>query len=300
MKKYIFLVYIIQSISLVFAFQGPWHILGYESRGKYPMRIVFLENNIQQKFVLKCYGDDQKEEAICEDLGSFIGCSVEIPVHTTQIIQKGPLLAEINNGTSLATLHVCVPGRELCKWFEDPAYNIVLRGGLISERHLNTLCLSDDLCDIVVLDIFLSNRDRHYENCFVDEVTMRYYGIDMGDSFLDIQRFPNIEKEFSVDKDEIIIPESKILAFNAYNFLCTLQPKHFSWEQIRTLKRIKSKLQYLLSLYSADTIFELWISKAQEIGYTYTDYKKRYIKAFLVCNTYWLEQIIDVINQLVP
>jgi len=301
-SNYILSIGILLSIFSVLTFQEPWRIIRCENRGKYERRIVFLQDSMEQKFVLKCYDDHQIEEAICEDLGSFIGRSVGIPVHAVQIIQKGSLLGEVNNGTSLATLHTCVPGRELCKWFENAAGGIVLKGGLVSEKHLHSLVLSDDLCDIVVLDIFLNNRDRHYENCFVDEVTMRYYGIDQGDSFLDIQRFPNVERKLSTDEYEAIQPsidEQKILACKAYNFLCEVQPKSLSPEQIRTLKRVQLRLQQLLSLYPADVLFALWISRAQAINYAYTEYKKSYLKHFLACNMYWLEQVVTVINQLI-
>lgn len=90
-------------------------------------------------------------------------------VNKVNIVMVGSLLVEIDNGTWLATLHTFVPGKELCKWFEIPPHGILLKGGLISEQHLNCLSLSDDLCDIMALDIFLNNKNRYYENCFIDE-----------------------------------------------------------------------------------------------------------------------------------
>lgn len=138
----------------LFTFQEPWKILECKDRNRIRKRIVFLEDNIQQKFVLKCYGTKQLEEAICEALGSYIGTSVGVPVNKVQLIVGGPLLAEINNGTSLATLHTQVPGKELCKWPDTPPNDITLNGGLTSEKHLKCLILSDDLCDIIALDIF--------------------------------------------------------------------------------------------------------------------------------------------------
>lgn len=300
-KNYIFTVTILFGFSIC-AFQGPWQIIRYENRGECERRIVFLQDSTQKQFVLKCYGDDQKEEAICEELGSFIGGVVGAPVHTADMIIGWPLLTEINNNTSLATLHECVPGRELGKWFEKVAHDITLKGGLLSERHLNSLVISNDLCDIVALDIFLSNRDRHHENCFFDESTMRYYGIDMGDIFLDVQKFPNIEKNVSAELFEAfltVIVEKKIMALNAYNFLCTLNSQDLSPDRIKALRRVCDTLQNLVNVYSADSLFDTWMAKAEAIGFIYTRYKKFYMKLFLHFNMYWVQQVIDVINELV-
>jgi len=285
----------------LFTFQEPWRILSYKDRNKIEKKIVFLEDNAQQRFVLKCYSKEQIEEAICEDLGSFIGVSVGVPVHKVQMIEGGPLLAEINNGTSLATLHTEVPGKELCKWFESPPNDIILKGGLISEKHLKCLVLSDDLCDLMALDIFLNNRDRHCENCFFDEAAMRYYGIDMGDVFLAGQRLPNEEKALSVEAyislAEIIFTR-KPLAVNVYNFLKTVMAADLSVEQVRALKRVQRTLHILLHLYPAEVVFGLWMLKAEAIDYTYTEYKKIYLRTLLHYNTYWVQRVVDMISQL--
>ncbi len=299
MKNYFLEIVVIICTFSTIVCQEPWHIIGYENRGEFEKRIVFLEDNTHKKFVLKCYDDNQQEEAISESIGSFIGGSIGVPVHTTSIMMSGPLLAEISNGTSLATLHECVPGRQLGKWFEVVEHDIVLKGGVLSERHLNSLAINDDLCDIVALDIFLNNKDRHHENCFFDESTSRYYGIDMGDIFLEVQKIPNIEKDISPQQIKmflILIFEKKIVALNTYCFLQTIDAKNLSSQQKKALQRLSDTLEHLVAAYSIDSLFNLWMSKSQEIDYVYTKYKQFYLRFVLAFNMYWVQRVINQIH----
>lgn len=284
-----------------FTFYEPFTIVRYQNREHFERRIVFLEDTFHQKFVLKCYGDDQKEEAVCEYLGSFIGTSIGIPINKVKIIAGGSLLTEVDNGTSLATLHTHVPGKELCKWYETPPNDIVLKGGLISQRHLNCLALSTDLCDIQALDIFLNNRDRHSENCFFDEETMRYYAIDMGDIFLAARKFSNIECDIAVYVYENLvetISREKIVAQDTYRFLITLDSYFLSEQQKKALHRISMALENLMHLYSAETLFNMWLPIAQKVSYEYTEYKKLYLKMLFERNMYWVHKVIEQINEL--
>jgi hypothetical protein len=285
-----------------FTFYEPFNILGYQKREEFERRVVFLEDNIQQKFVFKCYGDNQKEEAVCEYLGSFIGASVGVPINKIKIVTGGALLAGLDNGTSLATLHTYVPGKELCKWYETAPNDIILKGGLVSERHLKCLTLSDDLCDIMALDIFLNNKDRHHENCFFDEKAMRYYAIDMGDIFLAVRKIQNIQV---IPSDEIykvflqMIAREKIVALRTYNFLNYLDAPAISEQQKCALQRVCFTLKNLIVLYSAETILNAWMPIAHAVGYDYTDYKKMYLRMSLERNMYWVHRVVEKIDEII-
>lgn len=285
-----------------FTFYEPFNILGYQKREEFERRVVFLEDSKQQKFVFKCYGNDQKEEAVCEYLGSFIGASVDVPINKIKIVLGGEFLARLENGTSLATLHTYVPGKELCKWYETAPNDIILKGGLISERHLKCLSLSDDLCDIMALDIFLNNPDRHHENCFFDEATGRYYAIDMGDIFLAVRKIKNIESVLSDEIGEALagmVAQENIVALNTYNFLNSLDLSHIPDKQKRALKRVGFMLKNLIVLYSPEIILNMWLPIAHAIGYDYADYKKMYLKMLLERNTYWVHRVVEKINAIV-
>lgn len=280
----------------------PFKILGYQNREEFERRIVFLEDNENQKFVLKCYGQDQKEEAIGEYLGSCMGVTAEIPVHRVKLMIAGSLLAEIDNGTTLATLHARVPGQRLGKWFESAAHDIALKGGLISERHLNSIAISDDLCDIVALDIFLNNNDRHNENCFYDETTSHYYGIDMGDIFLSLRAIANDNQSVDAGTHEIILQhviQEHVVALENYYFLYTLDPSSISIHQKKALKRMSATLQKLLLLYSPHAIIQMWLAVSHQVGYTYGEYKKIYLGALIKQNIYWVGKVIEKIEEII-
>lgn len=287
--------------SAAFTFYEPFTILGYQNREQFERRIVFLKDDFNRKFVLKCYSDDQKGEAISEYLGSFIGTSVNIPINKVKIIVGGELLTRIDNATYFATLHTHVPGKELCKWYETPPNDIILKGGLISYRHLNCLMLSDDLCDIQSLDIFLNNKDRHHENCFFDENTMRYYAIDMGDIFLAARNFPNSECELADDVYQELsnmVAQEKIVAYDTYQFLTAVDVP-ISCEQKKALQRMSVTLENLVILYPIETLLVMWLSIAQEVDFVYTEYKKTYMRLLFEQNMYWVHKVIDRINELV-
>ena len=282
-------------------FHEPFKITSYQKREHFERRIVFLEDNAGQKYVLKCYDNDHKEEALCEYLGSFIGASVGIPVNKVNIVMGGSLLAEIDNGTSLATLHTFVPGKELCKWFEIAPRGILLKGGLISDQHLNCLSLSDDLCDIMALDIFLNNKDRHHENCFYEEKHNRYYAIDMGDIFLSMRKILKVDRVVSDDMYQVIltlISREEIVALDTYHFLSSLDMP-LSVSQKKALNRVNFILQDLIVLYPAEKILSMWVTIAMQVGYEYTEYKKRYLSLLLESNICWVQKVIEKINKLV-
>lgn len=284
-----------------FMVHEPFKILGYQNREEFERRIVFLEDSKNQKFVLKCYGDDQKEEAIGEYLGSCMGVTADIPVHRVRLIVEDPLLTEINNGTILATLHERVPGQRLGKWFESAAHDIALKGGLISERHLNSIAISDDLCDIVALDIFLNNKDRHNENCFYDEITSHYYGIDMGDVFLSTRAITNDNQSVDAGTYEIILQnvvQEQVVALENYYFLHTLDPSSISIHQKKALMRVSMTLKKLLSFYSPQAIIRMWLEISDQVGYAYGEYKKIYLTALIKQNIYWVEKVVEKIEEI--
>lgn len=289
-----FLLIAIVDAPIVANFFESCSIIGCMSRNKIERRIIFLEDHKKQKFILKFYEDNQKEELFCEYLGSLIGNSLAIPVNKVEMVKEDSFLKQIDNGSCLATLHECVPGKELCKWFEEAPNAICLKGGIISEKHLNCLSLSNDLCDIIALDIFLNNRDRHHENCFIDEENMRYYAIDMGDIFLDVQRFPNVE-----NRNEDFFIEEKIVAQETYYFLNSLNSKNISIEQKAALKRVGFTLKRLIAFYPEETLCDMWFCAAQEVQCFYTDFKKKYLKLFIEKNVYWVGKIIEMIEELV-
>jgi hypothetical protein len=201
----------------------------------------------------------------------------------------------------LATLHTFVPGKELCKWFERAPNDIILKGGLISEKHLNCLSLSNDLCAIMALDIFLNNKDRHHENCFFDEKNDRYYAIDMGDIFLPMRKIPNLEVDISCQiyqELSTMVLQEKVIALNTYDFLNSLDTP-LSALQKKAVKNVSLILENLVALYPAERILSMWISVAQEAGCVYTQYKKSYLRLLLEWNMYWVDKVIEKMNDLV-
>lgn len=259
---------------------------------------IFLKDHNQQTFVFKMYRST--ENAIHEALGSYIGTSVGIRINKVRIIPaKMPFVGKDATCKYAATLHTCVPGVEIAQ-IDNMPYSVDIYGGLKSVDNLKSLIHNGDLCDIVALDIFLNNFDRHSGNYLFDQKTDHYYAIDMDHIFYAARTVPNM-----IDEEACDIPQALAgifqnnVASNAYWFLKRLTREELSDEEVTALKRVASTLKILLSTYPPQKLFDAWMWQAQQADYIYTDAKKGYIRTMIHYNTYYSHWVVERINSLV-
>lgn len=227
-----------------------------------------------EKFVLKMYDKYEETSAIKEAIGSHIGTSAGIPINKVKIIPPSQQFTG-KTAARLATLHTYMPGKEAAL-ADAPSFYI--KETLGNRGGLDAAAYSKDLADIIAIDIFVNNGDRNKLNYFFDEKTGRYYGIDLGQSFT------------------AAIPAGS-MAHISFVFLSKLTT--ISENDKKGLTRVNRRLKQLLQLYPVSTLYDLWMEKAQEAEYRYSDFKKKKIKNKIVKLNGEVKKLVDLIDTLV-
>ncbi len=284
--------------SAIFTFKEPMSIATDKTPCPGVNSVVFLKDSKQQTFVFKMYKNT--ECAIHEAFGSFVGSSVGIPINKVKIIPaRMPFMGKDPNLKYAATLHTFVPGTEIDK-VEQMPYALDIYGGLKDRANLQSLAHNDDLCDIVALDIFLNNFDRHGGNYLFDQKTNHYYAIDMDHIFYAARQLPNTAdtREYNMHDTWADIFKYSIGA-DAHKFLMTLTPDILSNQEVTALKRVASTLNILIEAYPPTVLYDVWMDHAQQADYVYTELKKSYIKMVIHFNIHYSCEVVRQINNLV-
>jgi hypothetical protein len=254
--------------------------------------VAFVQDSNKITFVIKCYAD--AEHAIHEALGAYVGASLGMRINKVKIIPPH-MRCVGKDDDCVATIHTCVPGKEV-EYIDNMNSRIDIKGGLTCSQHLQCLVEHDELCSIVALDIFLDNFDRHNGNLFFDAQTNHFYAIDMDRILWSALHFPNMIQPLEDGWD---IKEVSNLATNAYNYLITLSSEQLSPQEMRALDHVRDWLNKLLDKYPSLTLFDLWMSLAQEATYVYIPVKKQYIKNLVDYNYCQVQSVIAQLDTLV-
>jgi hypothetical protein len=259
--------------------------------------VTFLKDSAGQQFVLKC--NCSSEASIHEALGAYIGSSVGIPINKVRIIAPNIPFIGKKDDACIATLHTRVPGIEVT-YINSLSTKCNIYNGLARRANLISCSKNNDLCDIVALDIFVDNFDRHNGNLFFDKAHNRFHAIDMdyifSKAFSDIPQsiidspmhsIRNLFSEPTANVTELFLKELSQSA------------TVFSTQEITALKRILLTLNTLIDNYSPKKIYALWMDIAQQSGYVYSDEKKNYIAVALLYNTYKVENCRDLLDTII-
>jgi hypothetical protein len=149
----------------------------------------------------------------------------------------------------------------------------------VNLRHLTK---HKDLCDIVALDIFLNNDDRHYQNLFFDTRNNHYYGIDMDvilkhALYFGTRAIPS-KKDLiiALDRDSKDIPSipkrSTLFLKTHFQDKTTLSTEDI--KDIAALKSVHTTLNTLIKTYPPEKIYTLWMDIAKQANYSYGKDKK--------------------------
>jgi len=156
--------------------------------------VTFLKHDNKKHYVVKQRLSSIPSRhmiAIRDALGSRIALDNDIPANCVVIIPRGYEFPGKNVTSFPATLHEVVPGvrvdrlpagRRLPRSFIQQHIRKCNIYGLTRDIITNMSC-HPDLCRIAALDTFIANGDRHTGNLFYDDVSNRYYAIDLASSF---------------------------------------------------------------------------------------------------------------------
>ena len=284
--------------SATFTFKEPMTIDVHKVPCRGINSVIFLKDSKDKTFVFKMYKNT--ESAIHEAFGSYVGSSVGIPINKVKIIPaRMPFIGKDANLNYAATLHTFVPGTEIDNVAQMP-YACDIYGGLKDRTNLQSLIHNNDLCDIVALDIFLNNFDRHGGNYLFDQKTNHYYAIDMDHIFYAARQLPNTVDAHAYNMHDAWADIFKYsIGADAHRFLMTLTRDMLSEQEVVALKRVASTLSVLIETYPTTVLYDVWMDHAQQADYIYTEVKKSYIKMVIHFNMHYACEIVRTINNLV-
>lgn len=164
----------------------------------------FLWDNEGREWIFKQITEKAATDQIVNVLevwAAEIASEAGIPINRVELISANDRFEPRFFAEYPGTLHLRVPGirvEELAPWPDfdlhqkfRSAYVTALRGPLPSKKIglrkevIETMSGHPDLPKIVALDTVTGNNDRSNSNIFYDEVTDRFYGIDMGNCLAD-------------------------------------------------------------------------------------------------------------------
>lgn len=255
-------------------------------------KVAFLKDGHKHSFIIKCYADP--EQAIHEALGAYVGASVGIRINKVRIIPPHVHCVGKDDGC-VATIHTCVPGKEVCN-IANICEKADIYGGLRCFAHLQSITENDELCSIVALDIYLDNYDRHQGNLFFDTQTAHFYAIDMDRVFSSVYWFNNNASASAITWD---LKSISHLATDSYDFLVRLNSEQLSPKEVTALSHVRDWLNKLTDKYSANSLYDLWMKCAHDAVYTYSSVKKQYIRAIVDYNCCQVERVVAQLDVLV-
>lgn len=246
--------------------------------------ITYLEDDAGQKFVLKCRYNPDDDQPIRDALGAYIGNSVDARFNQVQIISPDTQLPGKNTDYA-ASLHTCMPGKELSKI-----------ANLAQQLYIGNLHLEhSDMQKIRAVDIFLNNSDRHPGNIIYDEQTNHYYAIDMDYIYPDTKKCSFFDYALNAFQDKNNYLANKV----AHKIAALMDNPAVSKEKKRqALTQFYQTLKQLVDTYPPSKLYNLWLSFAQQAQYTYTLRQKAMIRIDIAQNYTSVKNLLTKIEKM--
>jgi hypothetical protein len=238
-------------------------------------RIIFVEDAQGNQFVLKYPRNPNC--AVNDALGAIVGKFIGTSINDVQIFPpQTPSLSSVDKYPhKIKTLHTLVPGNEVKKLRDVLGY-FSIKTGLTTKEKLRNIVKYKDLCNIIALDIFLNNGDRHNGNIFYDKENNRFYAIDM----------------------DAIFRKKRLLAVKAHKFLEHLNTKKLTYQEKTALKNLSQALHALIKQYPPKTLCLLKKSLAAEAGYTYPKSEQKAFRKLVEHNFEKIKQLQKQLKQV--
>lgn len=229
---------------------------------------ITILSNQEKKFVLKQikkHSPDEQFLLVLDALGATIATSLNLSVNKIDIIPAQIHFFAKQFQQLPATLHTFVPGlstaNSSCKFFNikvqqkyrnKNAYWLKQYGDLKEEEMGLTpeviygMTLHHDLPGIVALDTFIGNADRSCPNLFYDEISDKFYGIDMAGAF-----------------------NKNLCKIACYRIEQFLNKKYiFTQKEINSFKKYYDILKQLIMLYPPEKTCALFEDLATKAGFS--------------------------------
>jgi hypothetical protein len=272
--------------------------------------IAFLKDAKNKDFIIKYHPHTKRaiHETIATQVGETVGININhvevFPKQSSYFLDSSWYLKDI-----VATLHTIVPG---CEAYKTSIYeDLTIEGGLSNSRNLETIAQFVKLSDIIALDIFTNNPDRHCGNIFINQRTKRIHALDP-DFFIDQKKNPQfyaIDMNYSFSNIVFVadtenelhdILFKNLLATKAYDFLEEeeIAGKKFLPQEIKALRRVNKVLDKMIKEWSPEKLYNEWMNVADKINYSYTPGTKENIKIALEYNFHEVKRLRSKIDEL--
>lgn len=208
-----------------------------------------------KKYLLKQKKDYKKQLAVVRDaLAAYISRILRGLAHEIDIIEAAQEFPGKPKTWWPATLHTLAPGETVRKQSKCKYNALRLRQWVpeqtVQERGLTKAIIEymtwhRQIAEIIALDLFIGNGDRHCGNLCYDPMTDRFCAIDMDDTF------------------------NKDLCDLAYKKLKQMIKEHvvFSDDEIRALAHMKNTLKFLLQKHTPHDLIQKLHFFAKKAGF---------------------------------
>ncbi|HXW85796.1 MAG TPA: hypothetical protein VEK38_00485 [Candidatus Bathyarchaeia archaeon] len=237
-------------------------------------RDVLLVKINGAEFVVK--KNAHRIEAFLDLLGCHIGELCDIPLNHVRLLprKQGSRLfgytsslvyLVLSQHLPIYTIHTFVCGKTMAQIYNDPGnhcqQNILLGTkpdvttfGKIMLTHEE---LAPELLDIVALDLFTLNPDRHNRNYICDENTGNFIGIDMDHCFFPLYLYFHHKEDFQCPTYAHIWLES---------ITEPIQKNTLTIHQCKNIERISATLKKLATTVSPEKILHMATIIAHHVG----------------------------------
>lgn len=208
------------------------------------------------KYILKQKKESKKQLAVVRDaLAAYIAKDLNI-AHQVDVIESKKKTPGKIKVRWPATLHTIVPGDTVRKQ-RDSKYNALrlrqfwAQAQSYSEKGLTRLIVTymtwhRQLPEIIALDLFIGNSDRHCGNLFYDPSTDTFWAIDMDDTF---------------NKDLCL------LAYKKLKLMMKDGNEPFTKEEIYALTSMKNTLKFLVHKQTPSNLIKQLYIFAKKAGF---------------------------------
>lgn len=264
--------------------------------------IKFIKDKDNNLHIIKQIKDESLEEQFLL-LNDFIACQIgyhiNININKVFLIPRNILSSFKIFPNRAATLHLCVPGKNieplpdfLPSWFTihqksnsiwQKAYHLKPEHQGLTQEIIESMSLHNDLPPIVALDTFVGNADRSEPNLFYCNKSKCFYAIDLAAAF-------------NTNLAEIAIIRISELIKNNYFKKCKPQI-------LNTLKVYRDTLDKLYCNYSDNKIIK-YFQDYYSLIFTESNYieiKNRFEfqKNIITKNYIATKKLIDIIDQII-
>ncbi len=251
--------------------------------------VVEAEDAQEKPFIIKA---NDPLFAFLDVFGSFVSNTCGIAGNYVRILpeNKRPIsLKETMDPLKTYTIHSFVYGSTLINLgdkapFEDLDIDI----DRITPETLEKIAYRNDLLDIIALDIFMLNMDRHRGNYIYNKYNDSFIGIDMDHCLYPLY----FEREKPLHKISII----------ARDLVCSKTAfVQFKWSpaHIRAFKRMRATLKKLISTFPAKKLMKVAYIIAHQTNWKYTAADEKLMKEVFDLNHQACLELITIVDGII-